>query len=414
MKKPVVRLKIRVRLPDGSRPFVDPVPSGNGKLKPLYALISGKPQHHPEGCYFLRYADATGKRLWENVGKDWQLAQDAQRKKERALAAEAVGVQVIHDSGKRRIADEVKTYLGEIKAHRSKRTYDAYLLTLTIFQQAATTTYLEDISREDVLAFVQVLRDDECAPRTVFNRVRYLMTFIKRCKLPLPLQKYEYPKYTRKKIRAYNPDELRTLFAAATQEETELYQFFLCTGCRDGEVQHAAWTDFDFARKTFHIEEKLDLSWEPKDREEGSIPLPDYFVEMMRARRARVGGRLIFPDVDGRSRLRYLQHLKMLALNAGLNCGNCADAKGRSCEKYPVCKRWILHRFRKTFATMHRDAGVDLQTIQRWLRHSSLDQTVQYLADSEDQSPTIRGLVNSTFSACLSQQTAPRGSRSEA
>ncbi|HEY2468299.1 MAG TPA: hypothetical protein VGI45_10760 [Terracidiphilus sp.] len=48
--------------------------------------------------------------------------------------------------------------------------------------------------------------------------------------------------------------------------------------------------------------------------------------------------------------------------------------------------------FRKTFASMHRDAGVDLHTIQRWLRHAKLERTVQYLADSEDQSAVIRPL----------------------
>jgi hypothetical protein len=41
---------------------------------------------------------------------------------------------------------------------------------------------------------------------------------------------------------------------------------------------------------------------------------------------------------------------------------------------------------------MHRGAGVDLHTIQRWLRHSKLERTVQYLADSEDQSAVIRPL----------------------
>jgi hypothetical protein len=35
---PTVRLKIRVKLPNGSRAYVDPVFSSNNKLKPLYAL----------------------------------------------------------------------------------------------------------------------------------------------------------------------------------------------------------------------------------------------------------------------------------------------------------------------------------------------------------------------------------------
>ena len=51
MPVPAVRLKIRVRLSNGSRAYVDPVYSSDGKLKPLYAVVNGKPEHHPEGVY---------------------------------------------------------------------------------------------------------------------------------------------------------------------------------------------------------------------------------------------------------------------------------------------------------------------------------------------------------------------------
>jgi hypothetical protein len=49
-----VRLKIRVRLSNGCRSYVDPIFSSNGKLKPLYAVVNGKPEHHPEGVYIHR------------------------------------------------------------------------------------------------------------------------------------------------------------------------------------------------------------------------------------------------------------------------------------------------------------------------------------------------------------------------
>jgi hypothetical protein len=67
MPVPAVRLKIRVRLSNGSRAYVDPVYSSNGKLKPLYAVVNGKPEHHPEGIYNLRYVKA-GKSVWDAVG----------------------------------------------------------------------------------------------------------------------------------------------------------------------------------------------------------------------------------------------------------------------------------------------------------------------------------------------------------
>ncbi len=81
-----VRIKIRVRHPDGTYPFLDPIESGNGKLKPLYAIVDGKVEHHPEGVYFLRYLKE-GKRIWERVGNDAQLALAAEQKRERSFAA---------------------------------------------------------------------------------------------------------------------------------------------------------------------------------------------------------------------------------------------------------------------------------------------------------------------------------------
>jgi hypothetical protein len=45
---PVVRLKLRVRLPDGSHPYLDPVYSANHKLKPGYASVDGKSIHFPD------------------------------------------------------------------------------------------------------------------------------------------------------------------------------------------------------------------------------------------------------------------------------------------------------------------------------------------------------------------------------
>src|SRR5438132_14029220 len=66
-----VRIEMRVKLPNGSRACVDPVFASNGTLKPFVALVGGKPTHHPEAVYHLRYVRA-GKRVWEPVGTDSQ------------------------------------------------------------------------------------------------------------------------------------------------------------------------------------------------------------------------------------------------------------------------------------------------------------------------------------------------------
>jgi hypothetical protein len=51
------RLKIRVKLPNGSCAYIEPVFSFNNKLKPHYGLVGGKPRHQP----------------FRNIGVYWQL-----------------------------------------------------------------------------------------------------------------------------------------------------------------------------------------------------------------------------------------------------------------------------------------------------------------------------------------------------
>jgi hypothetical protein len=105
-----VRLKIGVRLPDGSRPYLDPLPSGKGKLKPLFAFVDREPEHHREGVYFLRYA-REGKRIWEH-----SVRIGSSRLKSRLAC---------HRRIQRRT-----------KKHKAKRTHAAYSLTLALFQDA--------------------------------------------------------------------------------------------------------------------------------------------------------------------------------------------------------------------------------------------------------------------------------------
>lgn len=89
--------------------------------------------------------------------------------------------------------------------------------------------------------------------------------------------------------------------------------------------------------------------------------------------------------------------LRELAHRSGLSCGHCRNRKGKSCAHLPCCSRWGLHKFRKTFATMHHRAGVSLTDLMLWLGHSDLATTQAYLAGSQVQSATIRAQVDSSF-----------------
>lgn len=416
MKAPVVRLKIRVRLSDGSRPFLDPVPTPNGKLKSLYAVVNGKPELRPEGVYFLRYAK-DGKRIWKAVGSDPQIALDAKRKKERVLAAIAAGVAVLENDGAEEalpepeaspsaeagtlISDAIGEYLAEVGLQKAPATYVAYEHTLRLFRESCKDRqYLEQIERKDLLAFMATLKAAGNEARTVANHVSFLKVFFRRYAIVWPLLKTDKVKYTQKAISAYSKDELRKLLEVADRDEADLIHFFLATGARDLEVVYATWPDVSFTERSFSISEKNDaeLRWKPKDGEEGVIPIPDSLVELLKGRRLRYPKtRLIFPSKSGGSNLHMLRVVKRLALRAKLNCGHCTNKKGQRCDKHAVCDRFGLHKFRKTFASMHHESGVSVRTIQRWLRHSDLETTLRYLAAADDRSERTRTLVNSTF-----------------
>src|SRR5271167_4715302 len=128
MPVPVVRLKIRVRLPNGSRTYVDPVFSSNGKLKPLYAVINGKPEHHPEGSYHLRYVQGD-RRVWHAVGTDAQLALTAKLRVEHKLQSVSLGLtatDAVETPSKTDLEKAITEYLSDTAKAKSKRTLYAY------------------------------------------------------------------------------------------------------------------------------------------------------------------------------------------------------------------------------------------------------------------------------------------------
>jgi integrase len=211
----------------------------------------------------------------------------------------------------------------------------------------------------------------------------------------------DWPKYEEEDAVPYTEDELRRLFAAADEDQHIRCQFFLKTGARDKEVAFSTWQDIDFESKLFSITPKKDLGFKLKNHETRRVPLPDDLIHMLRDRRpSDLNARLVFPNRGGNPERKFLRKLKELALRAGLNCGHCTTlSKGNSlsCKDRPICKKWILHRFRKSFATLHHEAGVSPRTLQNWLGHKSLETTIRYLGIADARSKQIRSQVNKTF-----------------
>ena len=83
----------------------------------------GKPEHHPEGIYNLRYVKA-GKRMWDAVGTDAQLVLTAKLRLEHKLQAVSLGLtdpDSIKTAGKTDLAAAIKEYLSDTVKAKSKR-----------------------------------------------------------------------------------------------------------------------------------------------------------------------------------------------------------------------------------------------------------------------------------------------------
>jgi integrase/recombinase XerD len=201
--------------------------------------------------------------------------------------------------------------------------------------------YMEDVTREDVLKYVKWERETEKnSPRTANNRACFLRAFFRHFGLTFPLANKDLPRYTAKRVKAYSPAQVDSMFAHANKHEADLLHFLLCTGAREQEAQYACWTDVDLTQKRYTFTEHIDLGFRPKDREEGTIPFPEILVQVLKARRKRhPRTRLIFPGPNGVPNGHMLRMIKAVALRAGINCGHCVNKAGQSCAKHPVSKQ---------------------------------------------------------------------------
>jgi integrase len=267
----------------------------------------------------------------------------------------------------------IDRYLGNV-ATKSAKTSNGYGYTMRQFYASSGNLLLSQITTQQLYDFVGYLRREGVGDRTIHNRVGEVVTFLRHFGIKDVTMRV---KYVEKKVRAYRPDELRAMFAAATPEEWSLFQFFLCTGGREQEVMFAEWDAIDFTDKLFHVRQTPQFT--PKDYEEREIPLPDFLVAALKERLLHSKGTLIFPTAEGKPNGHMLRILKDLAKRAGL------------------VGEFKLHKFRKTYATLQHKAGVDARTIQKRLGHSDLTTTLAYLEGEDARSDRSRQQVNGTF-----------------
>jgi len=411
-----VALYLRYRTPEGKQSTYRPVLyDAKKRLRPGWCMVSGVAEHHRECTYHLRYKK-DGKWLWESVGDDpnHAMTQRSSRSYHEAVNAAIaekapativaaqepdMKLSAVSSPGKFRVDEEVKTYLTNCEK-LAPRSHQAYRLTLMdLFPQSCKKIYVHQISKQDLQAFDSFLLKRGEEDRTRANRVAHVTTFLRdkegRRAGPPILGVSITIKYVEAPPEAYTLHDLEGLFRVSCDEDKTLWRFFLGTGFRESEVSVAEYSDLNGDTKSISVTEKVYFDFKPKDCEKRSVPISDDLIAQLRVRKN--GSSLIFPK-NGRPDGHLLLRLKRAAFNGGLNCGKCVgqeNGKAVSCADAPVCEKWILHKFRKNFATDREAKGAKARKIQQWLGHSSLETTLRYLAVTDDTTDEVRDIVNS-------------------
>lgn len=366
--------------------FAPVVTESNGKLKDKVRL-DGKVEIHPEGSYYIEWREH-GRRFREAVLKADAI--DLARRKAIELSAIREGlvsnpmpVEKEPEAARIPTGQAIDNYLRFVKAHRKPRTHLTYRFTLDrLLREAYTKPFVEDVTRQDILAFMTHCYEKGLGHRTVYDKVVVVLQMFKRYGKTGLLLKGDWPNYVDTIRPIYEAEELHGMFRTATESEATLLKFLLGSGFRDQEMRYVAWRDVDFRHQLVHVTAKSEWGFTPKNWEERAVPVPKGLLDRLRKLKERRSARptdLVFPNGRGKPDSEMDMIVKRVAERAGLNCGRCVTEHGNHCAEGPYCSNFFLHKFRHTFATGHLRDGMDIRTVQNWMGHRSIKSTMVYL-----------------------------------
>ena len=383
-----VNITKRIDTPQGKR-YCPAVIAANGRIKPNWVLVGGKPEKREAGAYYLEWRE-DGQRKRLSVGRDPDTARQRQVRKLAELRALSQGLlveDIEEEANKNQVQLAVREFLDEVQLTKQDKTWRGYKIALTYFQESCDKTHLEDIQRIDLLRFSAFLRDKKkLAPRTVHNKFACVLTFLDAQGVSKLVGKKDRPRFVDQEVEIYEEGELPALYKICSLYHRTLYDFLLMTGFREQEAMYVTWADVHVKTNTVDMRWKPQFNWTPKAYKEREVPVPDKLLEVLGvyrktlpAKRAKAEA-LIFSTASGLPDTHMIRALKRNAKKAGLNRDD-----------------FWLHKFRATFATMHLQAGVDLRTVMTWMGQTNLESVIRYLKPARHQA--VREKVNATFAA---------------
>lgn len=231
------------------------------------------------------------------------------------------------------------------------------------------TRPLADLTHEDWQRLTNDLLDDYA--RSTVQGWRAIISGALKAAVPRylpanPMDLVRLPRAEERAIKAWRPDEVQRLLAAARGKAHETWLWLsLGTGLRLGESRALLWSDIDFDQQTATISKSLDHYTNEvgptKSKRTRIVDLPDELMPALREQlaRQRTGeARVCTSRFNGAmpGRAAFQMWIKRLCATAGVT---------------PLSP----HAARHTFATLALEDGVPLKEVSEALGHASMATT---------------------------------------
>lgn len=261
----------------------------------------------------------------------------------------------------------VDRYLDEVKANKEHRTWTAYGNSLRHFLASCRKAAVQQVRREDLLAFKTHCKNLEHKEGTIYNNFLNAMVFFKWANHPTGIKAEDWPKKPKSDPKEYSDEKLESMLKVADPEERLILKSFLFSAMREGELAHLTYGDIDFHDSLWQVRAKPQWGWKLKtEAAQRDVPVcakvTEKILERMRAK-AEKPTDLIFPNAKGEPDGHLLRIVKSVAKRAGL------DPKEVYC-----------HKFRSTQITRWLQAGCSPTDVVRWVGHVNLDTIMIYAA----------------------------------
>jgi integrase/recombinase XerD len=219
-----------------------------GRLRRDHVRVQEKDEIHPEGSYFIEWWDrgkVTAKRSGLMAFRP-PTRPERSRPNSPPFATEFSPHPLFRPPELERttVAEAIERYSEYIKYHRSLRTFRTYRPILASFKSFCTRSYIDDVDRDDLLAFATHCMKQGQKGKSVYNKLVVLSQVLKQHGKPKVVNTADWPRFVETVRPIYEDSDLTKLFKTCTPTEEARFKFYLMSGFRDAEgrfVRGAMW-----------------------------------------------------------------------------------------------------------------------------------------------------------------------------